>query len=201
MFLYENSHSNLLTFLVANNSNISMNIQSILVVNSFLKVEKEIESTAQEWIGVLKGLPSDIPEIHFNHYYVMALNQEGAQLLKDENFLKEKIQLNPIKIDGKIHLLKGLIESLDISDNFKRLDMNVYVVHSLNNCIFRSNNAELFMQTVMRQEFSPKRKLKQERKGERKVFFYEGGHDIATVILFSIFFSLKILVYFMLINF
>jgi len=171
---------NIASCFLANNSIINLNVQSILVINSFLQVDKEIETTAQEWITVLKGLPADIPEIHFNHYYVMALNQEGTQLLKDENFLKEKIERNPIKIDGKIHLLKGLIESLDISDNFKRLDLNVVIVHSLNNCIFRSNHAEIFMQQVTKQDLSPRRKLKQEKKGERKIFFYEGGHDIFT---------------------
>lgn len=170
----------LIFLIVSYNQNINTNIKSVLIINSFLRVEKDIETAVVDWIDTLKGLPNDIPEIHFNHYFVMALNQQGVQMIKDENFMKFKMEMNPIKIEGKIFILRGMLDSLDISNNFRRLDLNVYAVHSLNNCIFRSNNAELFME-VLPEEETEKKHLRT-KKGIRKLLYYEGGHDIATVI-------------------
>jgi len=145
-------------------------------------VDQEIDKTAQEWIEVLQTLPADLPEIHINHYYVMALSQEGTHILKDAQFMRDKMEKNPIKIEGKIYILKGLLAGLDISDNFSRLDLNIYVVHSLNNCIFRSNHADTFMKiSSLEEKGHIKKSRKNEKKGERKVLYYEGGHDIATV--------------------
>lgn len=154
------------------------NIEAVLIINSFIKVDEAIEKMGREWIETLQGLPNDIPEIHFNHYYVMALNQESALRMRNAKLMQAQIEINPIKIEGKIYILRGLIESLDISDLFKRVDLNVYVVHSLNNCIFRSNNAEMFIQRKPKEG----KRSKNEKKTTRKLVYYEGGHDIATVI-------------------
>ena len=134
----------------------------------------------KEWIDMLQSFPSDLPEIHFNHYYVMALTQQGMEMIKDKEFMRSKIEINPIRLEGKLFILKGLLESLDLLPNLSKLDLNVYVVHALNDCVFRSNNAELFMQTKFQQKNSLAKKQR-EKKGTRKLFYYQGGHDVATV--------------------
>jgi len=170
---------NIASCFLSYNNNINTNIHSAFVVNSFLRVDQEINNTAQEWIQVLQTLPAELPEIHINHYYVMALSQEGTHILQDAVFMREKVEKNPIKIEGKIYILKGLMSGLDLTDTFSKLDLNIYVVHSLNNCIFRSNNADLFMK-ISTQDKGMKKRIKNEKKGERKVLYYEGGHDIST---------------------
>jgi len=180
------------------------NLKGTLLINGFLEIDADIQKTCEEWINSYTNVPNDVPEVHLAHYYVMSMIQEKTTLLLDKDWLEKKVEMNPIKIEGRLFILKGMLESRSIKKKFADIQTPIYAIHSLHNYIVKSSHAEEIV-NIKTPQIEPEStnninstldpKLSKfgqkasenlppspsKQKETRKLFYYLGGHDIIDV--------------------
>lgn len=77
-------------------------IKKMLLINSFSNIDNILLPILQKSIEVFKDCPNNLPELPYNYYSVMANSKD-----LNPEIIKKKLELNPIKISGRISLIKG----------------------------------------------------------------------------------------------
>jgi len=49
------------------------------------------------------------------------------------------MEVNPILLDGRISIIKGVLESNSMKDRFERIPINALIIHTLKNCVVNIN--------------------------------------------------------------
>ena len=78
--------------------------KKMMLINSFSHLDNILQTILQKSLDVFKDCPQNLPELPFNYFSVMVNSKDIPSEL-----LKKKIELNPIKISGRIAIIKGFI--------------------------------------------------------------------------------------------
>lgn len=81
----------------------------MMLINSFSHLDNILQTILQKSLDVFKDCPQNLPELPFNYFSVMVNSKD----IPSES-LKKKIELNPIKISGRIAIIKGFIKKKKI---------------------------------------------------------------------------------------
>jgi hypothetical protein len=76
----------------------------MMLINSFSHLDSNLVDLLKKSEEVFLTCPENIPELPFNYFSVMVNSDD----LSKEN-LKLKMELNPIKINGRLSLINGII--------------------------------------------------------------------------------------------
>ncbi len=78
------------------------NFDRVLFFNSFSEIDSTLETTLTKSYEVFESCPAILVELPYNYYSVIVNSQEVSR-----EALKQKIEMNPIKIEGRLSLIKG----------------------------------------------------------------------------------------------
>jgi len=75
----------------------------MLLINSFSNIDHILKTTFEKSLDIFNDSPNNLPELPYNYYSVMVNSKDIPS-----DVIKRKMALNPIKISGRIAIIKGL---------------------------------------------------------------------------------------------
>ena len=155
-FLGFGNGGNILSYFLCTNDNSVINFKFLLLFNTFLYIDDILADFLRKSIEVFEKLPLENPELAF--LYEETLNK---QLRRRPDFIEisKKFISNPITIQGRIAVLSGVLESINISQNMKNLRFPVRIVHSQQNPLINVTHLDLLLISTVNKEDSSSKKV------------------------------------------
>ncbi|EGR30022.1 hypothetical protein IMG5_143970 [Ichthyophthirius multifiliis] len=153
------------------------NLNSLLLINSFAEVDNILKDTLTKSLEIFESCPEDMNDLAFNYFSVIV----NSNALTDEQ-LKNKMENNPILNQGRITIIKGILQSYIMKDRFEKVAIPCFIVHSLKNCVVNINQSEFLLKSKKdeNQNFQANLMMKKlnEKKSIRKIKYVNGGHSM-----------------------
>ena len=176
---------NIIANIMHNTQDIIQNIKGVLVINSFTRVEPKMTELLDQLYGVLSECPRDMPDLPYNYSSIL---YGGGKLSQKE--LDAKVRSNPISVAGRLSMIRGVQNCIDITRQFQAIKTPIFIVRSSKNCMVPLEHMDLMMKISRELEFIYEEKLSTLMKNKilitpltgnnylRKTVFYEGPHNI-----------------------
>ena len=150
-FLGFGNGGNILSYFLCMNDNSIINFKYLMLFNSFLYIDDLLADLLNKSIEVFMKCPLETPELAF--LYEETLNK---QLDKPPNYeeIKEKALKNPISIKGRISILQGALESINISQNVAKLKIPIRIIHSQQNPLINVTHLDLLLKDMYNKDIS-----------------------------------------------
>lgn len=78
--------------------------KKMMLINSFSHIDNILQTILQKSLDVFKDCPTNLPELPYNYYSVMVNSKDIPS-----DIMKKKVEENPIKISGRMTIIKGFI--------------------------------------------------------------------------------------------
>ena len=176
---------NVLAHLLHNAQDIIPNIKGLLAINSFTSINAKMVEMLDQLGKVLMECPPEMTDLPYNYQSILY----GGAPLKLADAVS-KVASNPISIDGRLTVIRGVKQSIDITRQFQSIKTPVFVVRSTRNCMVPLENMDSMMKISRELEFVYEEKISNLMKNKilinpptgnsylRKSIFYEGPHNI-----------------------
>ena len=163
---------NILLHLLVSTDNAISSYSNLMLVNSFSYIDELLLKTVNEMIDIFKEAPAHITELPFEFYsfLVHSKKQKPQQI-------KEQIAQNPITMEGRLCILNGCLNSLNVRRKIPSLQINMSLVHSLNNCFVDISHVDVIT-NMLDERFGVRKNAIVEVTFKKKTHFIEGGHAV-----------------------
>ncbi|KRX11010.1 hypothetical protein PPERSA_03068 [Pseudocohnilembus persalinus] len=156
------------------------NIGEIQLINSFYDLDKGFKNNLINSLDTFQNnCPDSMPELPFSFHSIFV---NSIQL--EEEVIKSKMEINPIKVQGRVAILKGILESIPMGDRFQRIPIKVQIVHTLKNSYININESDKLSIYTKNDDINSKNnshanRIKQETRNiSRTKQYIDGGHSL-----------------------
>ena len=176
---------NILATMLSNTGDMVPSLKSLLIINGFTRIDSTMTGLLEEMYRVIQTCPEEMADLPYNYFSILC---GGATF--DHNEIEEKIKSNPISVSGRLSIIRGIQESVDITKLIKKIKTPIFIVHSMKNCFVPVENVDRMMEVTKELSYLKEQRIsvvsKFKKVGEqtatteylRKQFFYDGPHNI-----------------------
>jgi len=148
--------ANILCFFLTLHDNSMVNLKQLIVFNPFLYIDDMLADILMKSMEVFSKFPLENPELCFLYEETFSRQMTTKP---DFSNLKARFSSNPISIEGRIAILKGVLENVNVAQNVTKLKTPIRVVFSQRNPLINVTQLDLI--------------LKSDDNTEKKVDFYK----------------------------
>lgn len=176
---------NILAFLMHNSEDLVPSIKSLMIVNGFTRVDEMINGMLEEMEKTLSTCPAEMIDLPYNYYSILC---GGSSY--DRTEINKKVKSNPISIPGRLAIIRGMKESIDLTRQVKAIRTPLFIVHSMKNCFIPVENVDRMLETSRELDYIYEQRASTNLKAKlrleppsgnsymRKNFYYDGPHNI-----------------------
>ena len=147
-----------------------------MLINGFAQIDNKMNNIINEMINAFENTPKNLPDLAF-HYYSVLTQSETIKNHKPDDLI-QLTNKNPISQQGRISILKGCLQSIDLTQKIKSIHTPLFIVQSLRNCLINKEHTKAFL-FDQEDEVNEIQRKKIGRKNE--IYYYKGGHAILEV--------------------
>lgn len=122
-------------------------LRSIVLCNSFARVDSQLSAILHSSVNVFSCFPPDRPDLPVSYFTRFLFSDQYIRRVTPEMALSLYTAVtNPISLDGRIQLCKGVLANRDLRDTIKALQFPIVVVQCMDDVFVSPANADMLIE-------------------------------------------------------
>ena len=121
-------------------------LRSLVSINGFSSVDSQLAAIIHSSVNVFKAFPQNRPDLPVAFFTQFLFSEEYLQRVDKNLALNIYTAVsNPITLNGRLKLCKGLLNSRDVSGQIAKLQIPTVVLQSTDNLLVNASNVDPFL--------------------------------------------------------